>query len=75
MADENATDAETSLSGARLALVVLAATWLMAYLDRAIIALLATSIKHSFQVSDVHGWGWLILTRVRSTTFSARRSR
>jgi len=53
MVDQSATEAETSLSGARLALVVLAATWLMAYPDRAIIALLATSIKHSFQVSDV----------------------
>ncbi len=27
------------------------------------------------RVGGVHGWGWLILTRARSTTFSARRSR
>jgi MFS family permease len=53
MTNDSATAADTSLPGARLALVVLAATWLMAYLDRAIIALLATSIKHSFKVSDV----------------------
>jgi MFS family permease len=53
MSDERATGDDTSLSGARLALVALAACWLMAYLDRQIIALLATSIKHSLQVTDV----------------------
>jgi MFS family permease len=46
-------DAETTLSGAKLTLAVLAAAWLMAFLDRAIIALLATGIKSSLHVSDV----------------------
>lgn len=51
--DGSATDVETTLPRARYALTVLAACWLMAYLDRQVIALLATSIKHSFQVTDV----------------------
>ena len=54
MTNDTATGVEeASLSGARLALVALAACWLMAYLDRQIIALLATSIKHSLDVTDV----------------------
>jgi MFS family permease len=46
-------DVETTLSGAKLTLTVLAAAWLMAFLDRAIIALLATGIKSSLDISDV----------------------
>ena len=48
-----AVDDDTTISGAKLTLAVLAAAWLMAFLDRAIIALLATGIKSSLQVSDV----------------------
>ena len=46
-------DGDTTLDRAKLTLSVLAAAWLMAFLDRAIIALLATGIKSSLHVSDV----------------------
>jgi MFS family permease len=47
------TEADVTLPRANCALAVLAGCWLMAYLDRAVIALLATSIKHSLNVTDV----------------------
>ena len=46
-------DGETTLGRAKRTLAVLAAAWLMAFLDRAIIALLATGIKSSLDISDV----------------------
>jgi MFS family permease len=51
--DGAAIEADATLPRARYALAVLAACWLIAYLDRAVIALLATSIKRSLGVSDV----------------------
>jgi MFS family permease len=53
MMDGSITDVETTLPRARYALTVLASCWLMAYLDRQVIALLATSIKRSLHITDV----------------------
>jgi MFS family permease len=53
MVGSDTADGETTLKGAKLTLAVLAAAWLMAFLDRAIIALLATGIKTSLHVSEV----------------------
>jgi MFS family permease len=46
-------DGDTTLDRAKYTLAVIAAAWLMAFLDRAIIALLATGIKSSLHISDV----------------------
>src|SRR4051812_25206513 len=51
--DGAASEADANLPRAKYVLAVLAACWLMAYLDRAVIALLATSIKRSLDVTDV----------------------
>ena len=51
--DGAASEADATLPRAKYVLAVLAACWLMAYLDRAVIALLATSIKRSLNVTDV----------------------
>lgn len=50
---DSATGAEPTISGARYTLAVLAMAWLTAFLDRAVIALLATGIKASLRISDV----------------------
>lgn len=51
--DGSATGAEATLARAKSTLAVLASAWLMAFLDRAVIALLATGIKASLHISDV----------------------